>query len=101
MNSKSLGDVPEQDSDERTEIGQEQNEAVELCGFTELQLFFLLRLGQLLHRRYEMATLLNNDDWRMKALNKAMSSTLCDCVKLGVKDEAEKLFKEEQEAHKS
>ena len=48
--------------------------------YTEVQLFFLLRLERLLRLRREHATLSSSSDWWSKLLSKAIYSTYCDCI---------------------
>ncbi|MDA8218804.1 MAG: hypothetical protein M0Z94_14445 [Dehalococcoidales bacterium] len=52
------------------------------------QRFFLLRIERLLRLREEYETLLRPDDWENRLLNKAIYSTYCDCLNLGVGREA-------------
>jgi len=68
----------------------------ELSSFgTELsptQLFFLARLGRLLRLREEYEALLRPEDWESKLLPRAIYSTYCDCLQLGVGREARELL---------
>ena len=56
--------------------------------YTPAQLLFLLRFQRLLDKWQQYLSRLKADDWRMKALNKALYSTYRDCVALGVGEEA-------------
>lgn len=64
--------------------------------YTEVQLFFLLRLERLLRVRREHAALSSSNDWWAKLLNKAIYSTYCDCIELGVGEDARTLFARDQ-----
>ena len=66
-----------------------------------MQLLFLLRLSRLLRQREEYAKLLSPDDWRMKLFNKAIYSTFCDCVQLGIGEDAKTLFHQHQKESSS
>ncbi len=69
--------------------------------YTEVQLFFLLRLERLLRIRREHAALSHSSDWWAKLLNKAIYSTYCDCIELGVGEDARSLFARDQAAAQS
>jgi len=69
--------------------------------YTEVQLFFLLRLERLLRVRREHSALANSNDWWGKLLNKAIYSTYCDCIELGVGEDARSLFARDQAAAQS
>ncbi len=69
--------------------------------YTELQLFFLLRLERLLRVRREHAALANSNDWWAKLLNKAIYSTFCDCIELAVGEDARSLFARDKTAAQS
>ncbi len=69
--------------------------------YSELQLFFLLRLERLLRIRREHAALSNSADWWAKLLSKAIYSTYCDCIELGVGEDARNLFTRDQAAAQS
>ncbi len=64
--------------------------------YTELQLFFLLRLERLLRLRREHAILSSTSDWWAKLLNRAIYSTFCDCIELGVGEDARGLLAHDQ-----
>ena len=68
--------------------------------YSELQLFFLLRLERLLRVRREHMALSASSDWWAKLLNKAIYSTYCDCIELGVGEDARSLFARDQMAAK-
>ncbi|MFQ5879572.1 MAG: hypothetical protein ACE5IZ_05315 [Dehalococcoidia bacterium] len=56
--------------------------------YSSLQLFFLQRLGRLLQLRQQQASQLNREGLRL--LDRAIFSTYCDCVDLGVGGEAQR-----------
>jgi hypothetical protein len=64
--------------------------------YSEVQLFFLLRMERLLRIRREHAVLSNTNDWWAKLLTKAIYSTYCDCIESGVGEDARKLFSRDQ-----
>ncbi|MHB1132024.1 MAG: hypothetical protein ACYC4L_06495 [Chloroflexota bacterium] len=74
---------------------EEQTQEIEMPNvrsYNALQSMFLGRLVRLLRQRRDYANVLAANDWRMKLLNKAIYSTFCDCLELGVADEARTLF---------
>ncbi len=64
--------------------------------YSELQLFFLLRLERLMRVKREHATLSNSGDWWAKLLSRAIYSTYCDCIEQGVGEDARKLLARDQ-----
>ncbi len=56
--------------------------------YSATQRFFLMRLERLLRLREEYESLLDADDWETRLLTKAIYSTYCDCLQLGVGAEA-------------
>lgn len=72
--------------------GRRDGRQSRLRPFNEVQLFFLLRMERLLRLRREHAQLSNSADWWAKLLTKAIYSTYCDCIELGVGEEARKLL---------
>ncbi len=81
-------DPPSSDRDRITHSGgrtQSRN-------YSPLQALFLIRLNRLLHLRQEAATRQLEDEWRLKLISKAIYSTFCDCVELGVAEDARTLF---------
>lgn len=58
---------------------------------TTEQSMFLQRLAEMLEKRREIEGRLSRNDWRFRLLDKALYSTYCDCVDLGVGDEARRL----------
>lgn len=58
--------------------------------YSQLQLHFLKRLNRLLRLRGEQAGQLNEDGVRL--IDRAIYSTYCDAVDLGVTEEAQKLL---------
>ncbi len=69
--------------------------------YTEVQLFFLLRLERLLRVRRNHTALANSNDWWAKLVSKAIYSTYCDCIELGVGEDARSLFARDQAAAQS
>ncbi len=63
-----------------------------LKSYSPTQLFFLMRLSYLQRQRRECVNVLDNGDWRMRLLNKALYSTYQDCVSAGVSGEAKLLL---------
>lgn len=66
--------------------------------YTETQLFFLLRLERLLRLRREQTAPSNSGDWWAKLLSRAIYSTYCDCIELGVGEDARGQFARDQAA---
>lgn len=60
--------------------------------YSEVQLFFLLRLERLLRVRREHAVLSTSNDSWAKLLGRAIYSTYCDCIELGVGEDARSLL---------
>ncbi|MHB1132650.1 MAG: hypothetical protein ACYC4L_09720 [Chloroflexota bacterium] len=56
------------------------------------QAFFLARMERLLRLVDEYATLLKAEDWETRLLQKAIYSSYCDCVQLGVGAQARELL---------
>lgn len=69
----------------------------DLKSYSPLQLFFLWRLSFLQKQRREFMNVLDANDWRMRALNKALYSTYRDCVDASVGDEAKLLIAQQQQ----
>ncbi len=68
-----------------------------LKSYSPTQLFFLMRLSYLQRQRRECVNVLENSDWRMRLLNKALYSTYQDCVAAGVGNEAKLLLGQHQQ----
>ena len=68
-----------------------------LKSYSPIQLFFLWRLSYLQKQRREFMNVLDANDWRMRALNKALYSTYRDCVDSSVGDEAKLLIAQQQQ----
>lgn len=66
--------------------------------YTEVQLFFLLRLERLLRLRREFAVLSTAGDWHAKLLSRAIYSTYCDCIEQAVGEDAKKRLARDQAA---
>lgn len=66
--------------------------------YSEIQLFFLLRLERLLRVKREHATLSSAGDWWSKLLSRAIYSTYCDCIEQAVGEDAKKLLARDQAA---
>ncbi len=81
--------------------GQRSERQARIKPYSEVQLFFLLRLERLLRVRREHAALASSSDWWAKLLNKAIYSTFCDCIELGVGEDARSLFARDQAAAQS
>ncbi len=58
-----------------------------------LQRFFLKRLNRLVAVRRERAPFLDAGDFDLHLLDKAVYSTFCDCLDLGVGDEARSVLR--------
>jgi hypothetical protein len=58
-----------------------------------------MRLSYLQRQRRECVNVLDNNDWRMRLLNKALYSTYQDCVSAGVASEAKLLLGQHQPAN--
>ncbi|MDA8217187.1 MAG: hypothetical protein M0Z94_06155 [Dehalococcoidales bacterium] len=84
-----LFDLP---SPKPTDEREQEIEMPKLRDYNALQSMFLSRLVRLLRQRRDYANILEKNDWRMTLLNKAIYSTFCDCLEIGVADEARKLF---------
>lgn len=76
--------------------GQRSERHSRIKPYSEVQLFFLLRLERLLRVRREHAALANSSDWWAKLLNRAIYSTYCDCIELGVGEDARSLLARDQ-----
>jgi hypothetical protein len=72
-----------------------------LRGYTPIQTLFLLRLQSLVGKRQQYGDRIDVGDWRMKLLDKALYSTYCDCVALGIGDEARALLRQARQAQTS
>jgi hypothetical protein len=70
-----------------------------LKSYSPTQLFFLMRLSYLQRQRRECSNVLDQNDWRMRLLNKALYSTFQDCGTAGVGDEAKLLLGQQQQAN--
>ncbi len=68
-----------------------------LKSYSPTQLFFLMRLSYLQRQRRECVNVLENADWRMRLLNKALYSTYQDCMGAGVGNEAKLLLGQHQQ----
>jgi hypothetical protein len=68
-----------------------------LKSYSPIQLFFLWRLSYLQKQRREFINVLDANDWRVRALNKALYSTYQDCTDAGVGDEARLLIAQQQQ----
>ena len=86
VDSWNLNSIEERRSDERPRLKP----------YSDVQLFFLLRLDRLLRVRREHTTLANSSDWWAKLLSKAIYSTYCDCIELDVGEDARSLFARDQ-----
>jgi hypothetical protein len=84
-------------SDSKDPKGIERNSRVR--PYNAIQLHFLLLLVRLLTLRRERAATIRADDWRSKLLNKATFSAYCDCIDLGVMDDALSLIQREIGEH--
>ena len=58
-----------------------------------LQRFFLQRLNRFVAVRRERGPLLDAGDFDLRLLDKAVYSTFCDCLDLGVGDEARAILR--------
>ena len=67
-----------------------------LKSYSPTQLFFLMRLSYLQRQRRECVNVLENGDWRMRLLNKALYSTYRDCVEAGIEESAKQVLSREQ-----
>ena len=63
-----------------------------LKSYSPTQLHFLMRLSHLQRQRRDTVNVLDNNDWRMRLINKSLYSTYRDCEELGVGDEARLLM---------
>jgi hypothetical protein len=60
--------------------------------YSQLQSFFLMRLGRLLRLKQLYSGLSGQEEWVPKLLNKAIYSTYCDCLEQGVTEDARALI---------
>ena len=60
--------------------------------YSPCQLLFLRRLEQLFTKRRQYAGRLQTSDWRLKLIDRSLYSTYCDCVQLGLLEEAKTLL---------
>jgi hypothetical protein len=84
-----LFDLP---SPKQTDERGQDIEMPNLRTYNALQSLFLSRLVRLLRQRRDYVNVLNANDWRILLLNRAIYSTFCDCLEIGVADEARTLF---------
>ncbi len=70
----------------------QQGSTANLKSYSPTQLHFLMRLSHLQRQRRETVNLLDQGDWRMRLIHKALYSTFRDCEELGVGDEAKLLM---------
>ncbi len=68
-----------------------------LRSYTPTQLFFMTRLSWLMRQRRELLNTLDANDWRRRALDKALYSTFLDCTEEGVGDEAKGLLAQQNQ----
>ncbi len=64
----------------------------QLKSYTPTQLFFLMRMSYMQRQKRDCINVLEQGDWRMRLLNKALYSTFQDCNTEGVGDEAKLLL---------
>ncbi len=57
------------------------------------QSLFLARLSRLVHQDEEWRSRVPEDDWRIRLLHRAIYSTYCDCLALGLGDDARELVR--------
>ena len=69
--------------------------------YSDMQLFFVLRLERLLRVRRDHAAISNSNDWWAKLLSRAIYSTYCDCIEQGVGEDARNLLSRDQAAAQS
>lgn len=60
--------------------------------YTQLQLFFLLRLTRVLRLKRQYDTMPHTEKYLIEMLNKAMYSTFMDCSALGIASDARDLI---------
>ena len=68
-----------------------------LKSYSNLQMFFLVRLGHLLRLRREWAGKLSSEHWRLRLLDKAIYSTYQDCLEQGLSADTKALFDRERQ----
>lgn len=81
--------IESRDTESRQQLGEWQGWTPP---YTELQVFFLLRLERSLKLRRQHPLLRTSDFWWSKLLSKAIYSTYCDCIDQGAGVEAKSLF---------
>ena len=93
--------MPPSDHNKESLLGLAQSgmSSSSLKSYSPTQLFFLMRLSYLQRQRRECVNVLDNGDWRMRLLNKALYSTYQDCVGAGVSSEAKLLLGQHQPAN--
>ncbi|MGE3272993.1 MAG: hypothetical protein AB7P40_29945 [Chloroflexota bacterium] len=86
--------MPPSDQNKESLLGLAQGgmSSNSLKSYSPTQLFFLMRLSYLQRQRRECVNVLDNGDWRMRLLNKALYSTYQDCLTAGVSGEAKLLL---------
>ena len=57
-----------------------------------MQLFFLLRLAQMLERKRRCLIGTPVTEWQLRLCNHALYSTYCDCIDHGMREQARLLF---------
>jgi hypothetical protein len=83
-----LYDSPTSDRDNTTHSGSRAPSR----SYSPVQALFLIRLNRLLRQRQDAVSHFPSDDWRLRLLSKAIYSTFCDCVELGIAEDARSLF---------
>ncbi len=68
-----------------------------LKSYSPTQLHFLMRLSHLQRQRRDTVNVLDNNDWRMRLINKSLYSTYRDCEDLGLGEEARLLMQQAPE----
>ena len=63
-----------------------------LKSYSPTQLHFLMRLSHLQRQRRDILNVLEQGDWRIRLIHKALYSTYRDCDELGVGEEAKLLM---------
>lgn len=80
------------EKEQEFEMSQPPGEGFPLGPYSSLQTFFLLRLASLVQQRPTYAALPEREAWLLRLLDRAIYSVLCDCIDLGVGDDARALL---------
>lgn len=71
---------------------RKDNSVPRRASYSPVQRLFVQRLEQLLVKRRQYSGRLSSNDWRLKLIDRSLYSTYCDCMDLGLLDDARMLL---------